>query len=475
MNPWGRFPTGPATPKARASAMRHQHPVETLWQDVRYALRAMRRSPGFTSIAVLSLALGTGANTAIFSLIDTVMLRAVPVSHPEQLAELLHRFPGEPHLNGFSWGSYRYFLARNHVFSDVIGDVRAPSPRGSSFTVRAEGLASESVDGAFVTGNFFPVLGVRPALGRLIGPEDDRIQAPGSVAVVSWLWWKNRFNADPAILGKQILVNDLPVTIVGVAARGFTGWRIEMKQNLWLPLAFQATMQPANNYLQSRGGDLALVGRLKPGVRLEQARAEMAILYHQTVPQRRPGGGSPFQSVMRFEMEPAGAGLSGVRDRYGRPLAALMALVGVLLLIACANIASLLLARATSRHREMALRVSLGAGRFRLVRQVLTESVLLSAAGTVAGIALAYAGTGILLRIIRSGRNPIDLQVTPDLRLLLFTAALSVFTGLLFGMAPAARLPPGPCGPREGPATLRCAASPPGAWWRSRWRSRWCC
>ena len=414
--------------------------VESLAQDTRYALRWLRRSPGFTAVAVLSLALGIGANTAIFSLIDTVMLRQLPVAHPEQLVELLHRFPGEPRLNGFSWRAYRLFVDHNHVFSELIGTVPSPNPRGSSFNVQLGASGPEIVNGVYVTGGYFPVLGVRAALGRLIGPDDDRAGAPAPVAVVSWRWWKNRFNLDPSILGRRISLNNLPVTIVGVAAREFAGWRIDTPEDIWLPLALQPALNPANSYLHggSQFNNLALVGRLKPGVSMEQARAEMAVLYQQTVP-RSKSRNAIFQQFMRFEMEPAGAGLSGVRDHYARPLLALMAGVAILLLIACANLASLLLARATARQREMALRVSLGAGRSRLARQMLTEALVLSAAGALLGMCLAYAGVGMLLRIISSGRDPVSIHVHPDLRVLLFTAGLALCAAVLFGFAPALR------------------------------------
>jgi putative ABC transport system permease protein len=406
-------------------------------QDLRYAVRMMRRAPGFTSIAVLSLALGIGANTAIFSLVNTVILKTLPVREPRRLVELLHRFPGEPHLNGFSWGTYNYFLDHNHVLSGLIGTTRPPSPGGSYFQVRGEGLDAARVDGAYVTGSYFPVLGVRPALGRLIGPEDDQVGRPAAVAVVSWSWWKNRFNLDPAVVGKRIVVDQTPLTIVGVAAREFSGLVVESRQDLWVPLAELPVMHPERSYVESRGGDLTLVGRLKPGVSIEQAVPEMAILYRQALAQEPNTGSQRFQRAMRFEMEPAGAGLSAVRDRYGKPLVILMAVVGLLLLIACTNVVSLLLARGAARQREIALRVSLGASRLRLMRQVVTESVLLSLAGTVPGVLLAYFGTDALVRVMASGREPIELHVAPDARVLLFTAGLAVITAVVFGLAPA--------------------------------------
>jgi predicted permease len=411
-----------------------------LWQEVRYAARMLRRTPGFTAVAVLSLALGIGANTAIFSLIDTVMLRQLPVEQPGRLVELLHRFPGEPHFNGFSWPAYRYFVDRNHGFAALLGTARSGSPHGSSFLVRSGAAEAQSVDGVYVTGNYFAGLGVKPAAGRLIGEPDDRIEAPAHVAVIGWAFWKRRFNLDRAVLGRSIAVDGVPVTIVGIAPRGFAGWRIEFAQDLWLPLAVQTLTHPANNYTKSRGGDLTLVGRLRPGVSLEQARAEMAVLYRQTMQSDQYwAAGKRFIRAMKFEMEPAGAGLSGMRDRFAQPLVVLMGVVALILLIACTNVASLLLARGAARQREMALRVSLGATRLRLARQAMTESLLLAGAGAALGVVLAYGGTSALLRIIASGREPVQLAVQPDARVMLFTAGAALLTGLLFGLLPAWR------------------------------------
>src|ERR1700730_15037230 len=240
-----------------------------LLQDLRYALRQLRKNPGFTAVAALTLALGIGANTAIFSLVNTLMLRMLPVREPGQLVELLHRYPGEPHFNGFSWHTYQLMRDHNDVFSGLIAAAYQP------FHVRGEGLEPQTVEGGYVDGNFFPVLGVKPAIGRLIGPEDDHTGDSSAVAVVSWSYWKSRFNLDPAILGKQIIVEDMPVTVVGAAPRKFTGLKVEFSQDVWLPLAMQPTI--------GRSGlgswSLWLVGRLKPEVSLQQAQAEIAVLY----------------------------------------------------------------------------------------------------------------------------------------------------------------------------------------------------
>jgi putative ABC transport system permease protein len=401
--------------------------LEQVWQDARYALRMMGRNPAFTTVAVLSLALGIGANTAIFSLINTLMLRMLSVQEPKQLVELLIKYPGEPRGSYFDQQSYEHHRDYNHVFSGLIADA------SSRFRIPTASGEPETLDGEFVSGNLFPVLGVKPAIGRLIGPEDDR------VAVVSWSYWRNRFNLDKAILGKRIIVEDAPVTIIGVTPREFFGLQVGSKPEVWLPLA----MEPVIHRTGRGGGGRRLMGRLKPGVSIEQARAEMRVLFQWTIDERARDSKDPLVRQLTFEMEPAGGGFSVLSDHFARPLLLLMGVVGVLLLLACANIASLLLARGAARQREMAVRVSLGAGRFRLVRQVLTESLLLSAAGALLGVLLAYFGAGALVRILESGRPMpglslrLDVPIQPDPYVLLFTAGIALLTGVLFGLAPA--------------------------------------
>ena len=413
--------------------------LEQLRQDVRYALRMMWRSPGFTAVAVLSLALGIGANTAIFSLIHTLMLRLLPVRDPEQLVELLTKYPGQDRWNAFSWQAYQHMRDHNNVFSSLIA--ASNHNYGSFFHVRGEGLEAERVDGEYVAGNFFTALGVKPAIGRLIGPEDDQMGAAASpVAVVSWLYWKSRFNLDPAIIGRRILAENKPVTIIGVTAREFIGLQVGARQDLWLPLAMEPIIRRRSYTASARNWWLLLVGRLRPGVSIEQARSEMAVLYQQTIEAEFKIHDDPSVRKWTIEVEPAGAGLSRLRDKFGKPLLILMAVVNLLLLIACANVASMLLARGAARQKEMALRVSLGAGRFRLMRQVLTESVLLSTMGGALGVLLAYLGSAALLRIISTAQGPrIELQVRPDVGVLIFTAGTALLTGVLFGLAPALR------------------------------------
>lgn len=377
-----------------------------LAHDIRYALRLLRRSPGFTAAAVLSLALGIGANTAVFSLLYTVMLRPLPVANPEQLVQFLRTTAEDPRNDGYwGWDKYERVRDHNHVFSIVTG-----MGFDNLASVRTAAAEPETLVLEHVAGNYFPALGLKPAIGRLLGPEDVPASGEGEAVVVSWSYWKRRLRGDPAAIGQRIWYRDHPKTIVGVAPREYVGPRVGVRTDVWMP---------------SERGDVTLLARLKPGATVQQAEAEMGVLFND----RR----------IRIEVEPAGAGLVRVRDRYGKALAALLAVVGLLLLLASANIASLLLARAAGRQRELAVRVGLGAGRGRLVRQMLTESLLLSGAAMLSGILVAYAGTGALTQIMATGRafERVEIEVHPDPILLAFTGAVALLTGLLFGLAPA--------------------------------------
>ena len=392
-----------------------------IWNDIRYALRLMRRSPGFTAVAVLSLALGIGANTAIFSLFYTIVLRQLPVAHPEQLVELVRDSPSELHWAGYwGWEMYEYLRDHNHVFSGVTG-----MSFDNLASVHTEGSEPETLIQENVPGNYFRVLGLKPAIGRLIGPEDVPANGSGDAAVVSWSYWNRRFHRDPAILGKRIFYNDTLKTIIGVAPRGYAGPRVGSPTDLWIPVGH---------------GNFTMLARLKAGMTIEKAQAEMAVLYPAMLKAvQETGQGKDVHMQTRMELLPAGAGLVRVRDQYGKPLVLLMAVVGLLLLLACINMASMLLARSAGRQREIAVRVGLGASRGHLVRQMLTESILLSSAGALFGIVFAYFGTSVLVRIMATGRafEHIEIQVRPDIHLLLFTIGIALLTGLLFGLVPA--------------------------------------
>jgi putative ABC transport system permease protein len=393
--------------------------MESLFHDVRHALRAMRRNPVFTVIAVTCLALGIGANTAIFSLIDAVMLRPLPVRDPGQMVELLSQYPGEPRMNAFPWKYYEHFRDRNHVLSDLSGQ----SP--ARFAVNVDGRSTETVEGGTVLSNFFPMLGVDAEIGRLIGPQDE------AVAVLGWSYWKRQFDSDPAISGKRIVVDDMPVTVIGVARRGFFGMDVGARQDLWVSL-------PPNSEA-ARELNLMLFGRLRLGVSLEQARAEMRTLDRARVDELVSANKDPLWNQLRLDVEPAGSGTARVRDLFGQPLLILTSIAGLLLLIACTNVGGMLLARGAARRQEMAVRASLGASGFRVVRQVLVEALMISFSGAAVGVVIAWWGADLLTRVVSGIRVlvPVSIQIQPDLRMLLFAVGTALFSGLLFGLLPA--------------------------------------
>jgi predicted permease len=406
-------------------------------RDVRYAMRALRRTPGFTAVLVLILAVGIGATTATFSVVYEFMFRSLPVSHPEHLVEMLFKYPGDPRLNMFSWDDYQRIRQGNHVFSDVIAQSSRPAP----FQVSVPPAAPEVVDAMLVSGNFFDVLGLRPAIGRLIGPTEDAIGSPAAaVAVISWPFWQSRLGGDPSAVGKPLLVNGVPTTIIGVAPRAFSGLQLGVDPPVWLPLALEPSLESPSR-LRS-GAVLSIVARLKPGASMAQAQAEMRVLDRPRIAALEARSHDVQWRAVAIEVAPAGAGLATLRDRFAQSLLLTMWAVGALLLLACVNVASLLLARAAARRHEMATRAALGAGRLRIVRQVLTESLLLSAIGAACGIAIAVAGAAALVQLIASGRSPVGmpqpLQISAHLdgHVLMFALVVTVLTGILFGVAP---------------------------------------
>ena len=425
--------------KERVRTGRHGAWLDDVARDVQYAWRMCVRNPGFSAVVVITLAFGIGASTAIFSLVDIVMLRALPVRQPERLVELLFKYPRDPRLNMYAWKYYERFRDQNHVFADLV----ALSDHPGHFQVVGPTSAPEVTDGMYVSGNFFEALGLQPAIGRLIGADESQIGSPrAAVAVITWSYWKSRFNLDPTVVGQQLLVDNVPITIIGVTRPGFSGLQLGMDPPLWMPIAAEPLLQKPSRLLDG-SGQVSIVGHLKSGVTLQQATAEMRVLDRQRLAELEARGHDIQWRSATTVVEPAGAGLSTLRDRFASALLLMMAAVGVLMLLACVNVASMLLARSAARRREMVMRVALGAGRLRIIRQVLTESLLLSSLGGACGVLLAYFGAHALVTMIVSGRSPVgmpqplQIPVHIDLRVLLFAAATAVATGILFGVVPA--------------------------------------
>jgi predicted permease len=402
--------------------------VEILGQDVRYALRLLRKSSAFTVTAVLSLAVGIGMNTAMFTLLDAILLRDLPVRSPEELILTAER-AGPRQVFSFASSAFRALSE-----SSALTGLAAFRPWRFRTTVHGE---PQLGNGQLVSGNYFSLLGVSAALGRTLSPEDDRAAGASPVAVLGYGYWQRTFGADPGVIGQTIELQGYPFTVVGVSAPRFTGLEPGKEVDITVPLTMQPVVMPGTALLTSSSARwLRLIGRLKPHVPLAQAQANMEVLwtqYDQASSKRRGAHDS------RLEVLPGGQGLYDLRREFALPLRILMGAVALVLLVACANLASLLLARSTARRQEIALRVSVGATRGRLLRQLLTESLLLAIIGGVCGVALACWGAPLLIDLMSRGRAPIVLELSLHARTLIFTAVVSLVTGLLFGMAPALR------------------------------------
>ena len=412
-----------------------------MFQDLHFGVRMLLKSKGFTAVAVLSLAIGIGANTAIFTLIDALMLRMLPVKEPQQLALFS--------IEGLRGGRYSFnhplfmrFRENSRSFTGIIA-----AAGGAPMLVSEPGAGgqSESVRPERVSGNYFSALGVNAALGRALTEDDNNIANPQPVAVISHDFWQRRFGLDPAVVGKKITLNNFPLTIVGVAPPGFHGIEVGRRPEMWWPLSLTPQISPGNQFLKSTNVSwLRVMGRLQPGVSLAQAREELNVIFKQQTTEmiaeqpRMPESDRRNIQAMRVELEQGGVGHTNLRQQFKQPLLILMTIVALTLLIACANVANLLLARSAARRKEIAVRLALGAGRWRLIRQLLTESVMLSLLGGALGLLFASWGTHALLNYLPQ-RLPIFINVSPDARALGFTLAVSLLTGVLFGLAPALR------------------------------------
>ncbi|MGH9768484.1 MAG: ABC transporter permease [Blastocatellia bacterium] len=401
--------------------------MQTLWQDLRYGLRMLRRNPGFTIAAALSLALGIGANTAIFSVVNAALLRPLPVKEPDRLVGLYRKIPQDRNHNRFSYPNYLDTRDRNQSFSGLAAYYFTPLNLSG-------GGQTERLWGKVVSGNYFSTLGVEFAQGRTFLPEEDRTPGAHPVAVVSHGLWQRRFGGDPNLVGKTVTLNGYGFTIVGIAPAGFRGTELGMAPDVWVPMMMQAQALPGQDWLTPRGvGWLRVVGRLKPGVSWLQAQAEMEMLGAQ-LKREHPEVNEAFgiAVVPDFGIHP------DMRGDARNFLLVLMGVVGLVLLIACANTANLLLARASERRKEIGIRLALGARRGRLIGQLLTESLMLSLLGAVISLLLTPWISSGLEALQQTGQAlPTVVSFSLDERVLGFTALVALLTGVIFGLAPA--------------------------------------
>jgi predicted permease len=420
--------------------------MTTSSSDLRLALRGLRRNPLFTTVAILSLSLGIGANTAIFTLIDQILLRKLPVSHPEQLVML---YQTGPH-NGSNMGSrmHSYPIYQDYQRAEPLSEVLCRRQVSASVSIDNQ---TERVVAEMVSGNYFSMLGVKPAIGRVFSSqEDDQAYQGHPVVVLAYDYWVSRFARDPEVLGKKILVNNYPMTIVGVSQAGFAGLDPVQSSQIRVPVQMKPQMAPDWTWVRMddrRTRWVQVFGRLKPGYTVESAKAPMQGLFTQirtyetTLPAAKEWSAYSREQFLKGSLVVAEAamGYSGLRNQFSTALVVLMCMVGVVLLIACANVANLLIARGFMRQKEIAVRLSLGASRARLVKQLLVESLVLSFAGGAVGLTLAVVLTRGLLSFIPVEGQPLLIDAMPDVRILGFALALTFTTAIIFGLLPAMR------------------------------------
>src|SRR5579863_9487926 len=418
---------------------------DTAFRDLKYALRTLARTPGFTAIAILTLALGIGANTAIFTLLDQILLRLLPVKNPQELVLLTMR--GRHY--GSNWGGnaishpmFRDFAAHNEVFTDMFA--RFAFSASLSFNGQAE-----RVDLELVSGDYFSTLGLNPYLGRVFTAEDDRVPDAYPYVVLNYGYWQSRFASDPEILGKTLTVNNNKMTVVGVLQPGFDGVELGRYPKLFVPIMMQKEIMvgnPTDMIHERRNRWVNAFGRLKPGITREQAKASLQPFMHSMlemeVKDKAFAHASPYDREQflkcTIDVLPGSQGRSYTRQALSTPLWVLMATTGFVLLIACANLANLLLVRGAARKKEVAIRLAMGATRGRIVAQLLIESLSLSTMGALVGLALAYWADRALMAIyLPSDSRGLKISTTPDLRILLFTLLVTVLTGVFFGLLPA--------------------------------------
>lgn len=418
--------------------------MNSLLNDFRYALRGFRRTPLFTVVAVISLAFGIGANTAIFSLLDQILLRLLPVHDPDRLVSLVEKgshYGSNWGMNALSYPMYRDFSQHNEVFSGMF--CRFPFDVSMGY-----GNHTERLNGELVSGTYFPVLGVTAAAGRLLGPDDDRKMGGHPVAVLSYAFWQSRFGGKRDILGQTLVINGHNMTVVGVAQPGFDGVELDNQSKVFVPVHMVEQMMAnfEHNMENRRTRWINAFARLKPGITPEKAKASLQPFMHGMIEMevKEAAFRNASEEVkngfrkMAIDVQPGSQGRSYMRRQLRTPLWALMAITGAVLLLACANIANLMLARAGARSREMAIRLAVGASRNNIIRLLLIESFLLSISGAILGLALAYLGDHFLLSMFLGEQaQQVRLSAAPDLRVLLFTLGVLLLTAVLFGLAPA--------------------------------------